>query len=461
MNDRIYSALYAKYIEPTKAEKKQYIGVEIEMPVLDTAGKPADKYKIFGTFGRFTEKLGFVPQYSDTDGNVISAQESQTGDIMSFDCSYTNLELSFGRAVTLGEIYGRFKKYYTFLNDDFHSYGYTLTGMGINPNHKVNTNEPVKNERYRMLYHYLHSYERNLGDIERRFHNKPEFGTITSASQVQLDVKYDKLLDVINTLQLIEPYKAILFANSYLSDYPQYLCSRNMLWEKSMQGYNAHNVGMFEKRIDSIDELVEYIGTQSIYCTMRDGRYIDFNPVRVSEYFDLDRVQGEYFDGERYKTIEFTPEESDIDHLRTFKFTDLTYRGTIEYRSSCTQPMYDVMTVSAFHTGLNEKIDELKELLEADRVIYGHGYTPTELQDMFSRHTFPDLADKKAVSEQLTALLDIAERGLAERGCGEEHFLRPLFERAEKLTNPALDMLDGIESGKSISEYIEKYSRIE
>ena len=68
---------------------------------------------------------------------------------------------------------------------------------------------------------------------------------------------------------MLEPYKAVPFANSYLPEYPEYLCARNMLWEHSMQGFNPHNVGMFAKRLESVDELIEYIKTQSMYCTTR------------------------------------------------------------------------------------------------------------------------------------------------------------------------------------------------
>ena len=56
--------------------------------------------------------------------------------------------------------------------------------------------------------------------------------------------------------------------------------------------------------------------------------------------------------------------------LRTFKFADLTYRGTIEYRSACEQPITDVFTHAAFHAGLAEVIDELSDLLAPDHVLY-------------------------------------------------------------------------------------------
>ena len=226
-----------------------------------------------------------------------------------------------------------------------------------------------------------------------------------------------------------------------MPEYPDLLCSRNMLWERSMQGYNPHNVGMFCQELKSIGELIEYIKSQSIYCTMRDGRYIDFEPVTVREYFAAKKLSGEYFDGKSYRSIEFSPQLDDIQYLRTFKFEDLTFRGTIEYRSSCCQPVSEAMTVAAFHTGLAHQLDELEELLKGDTVIYSHGYSAKELADMLSRKELPAFIDKKALSQQLVKILDIAAKGLKTRGLGEEDSLSPLYERALTLKSPAAKML--------------------
>ncbi|MBQ2603696.1 MAG: glutamylcysteine synthetase [Clostridia bacterium] len=456
--ERVYQAIYDKYIAPTKVVRKNYIGVELEMPVVNLSGNSVDEDTVHRIADLFSERFRFTPSGYDTQGCVTSFMNNDNGDILSFDCSYSNLELSFGKAKTLFEVYDRFKDYYSFLNERFNLHDHTLTGMGINPNVDAAYGRPIQNERYRMLYHYLHSYKEHISEFGISFHDRPDFGTFTSASQVQLDVGYDRLIDVINVNGLLEPYKAMLFANSYMPDHPQYLCVRNMLWEHSMQGYNPHNVGMFSLPIHSVNELVEYIGTQSIYCTMRDGKYIDFKPVRVSDYFDKDEIHGQYFDGEEYSKLTFKPQHSDIDYLRTFKFEDLTFRGTIEYRSSCCQPICDVMTVAAFHTGINERISELKELLENDKVIYSHGYSPTELQRMFSKRKYPDFVEKSELSDQLLRILELAKDGLKFRGYGEEKFLEPLYRRAEQLTNPAREMIDGIEKGVEMREFIEKYS---
>ena len=460
MKKEVRQAIYDKYIAPTKKERPDYIGVEIEMPVVNLSGQPVDEDVSIKTAESFIKNFGFIESGKDSNGSITSAKHEETGDILSFDCCYSNLELSFGKAVTLFEIKERFEDYCRFLNAEFAKEGYTLTGMGVNPNADINHNQPIQNERYRMLYHYLHSYPQHKNEVAMRFHERPDFGTFTSASQVQLDVRYDELTDVINVFGLLEPYKALLFANSYLPDYPDFLCVRNMLWEHSMQGYNPHNVGMFGKKVSGIDELIDYIGTQSIYCTMRDGRYIDFTPLTLDEFFSRDSVEGEYFDGEKYQKITFVPEISDLEYLRTFKFEDLTFRGTIEYRSSCCQPLSEALTVAAFHTGLKEKLYELKEILEKDDVIYSHGFNALELQKLLSKQKLPEYIDTAAVEKQLIIILDLAADGLKKRGFGEEVLLSPLYERVHEHTNPAKEMLDGIKNGVPLKSFIEQYAAV-
>lgn len=460
MKKEVRQAIYDKYIAPTKKERPDYIGVEIEMPVVNLSGQPVDEAVSIKTAESFIKNFGFIESGKDSNGSITSAKHEETGDILSFDCCYSNLELSFGKAVTLFEIKERFEYYCRFLNAEFAKEGYTLTGMGVNPNADVNHNQPIQNERYRMLYHYLHSYPKHKNEVAMRFHERPDFGTFTSASQVQLDVRYDELTDVINVFGLLEPYKALLFANSYLPDYPDFLCVRNMLWEHSMQGYNPHNVGMFGKKVSGIDELIDYIGTQSIYCTMRDGRYIDFTPLTLDEFFSRDSVEGEYFDGEKYQKITFVPEISDLEYLRTFKFEDLTFRGTIEYRSSCCQPLSEALTVAAFHTGLKEKLYELKKILEKDDVIYSHGFNALELQKLLSKQKLPEYIDTAAVEKQLIIILDLAADGLKKRGFGEEVLLSPLYERVHEHTNPAKEMLDGIKNGVPLKSFIEQYAAV-
>jgi gamma-glutamylcysteine synthetase len=457
--NEINKAIYDKYITPTNRRKNTYIGIEIEMPVVNLNKQAVDENIVFEMTSAFRKKFGFSVVSYDDNGIANSMADEKTGDDLSFDCSYSNLELSLGKGRSLFEIKERFEKYYNFINEKLSENNYTLTGMGINPYYNINHNKPVPNERYRMLYHHLHTYKK-YESSDRSFHSFPQFGTFTSASQVQLDVEKENIADIINISGRLEPYKAMLFSNSYFPETPEFLCARNMLWEKSMQGYNPHNIGMFEYEIKDNDDLVEYIKSTSIYCTMRNGKYINFTPVTIYEYLTSDKIHGEYYDGEKYTETDITPDISDLEYLRTFKFEDLTYRGTIEFRSVCCQPVKDVMTVSAFHLGFIENIDKFRELLYNDRVIYSHGYTPAELQRMYSMNEIPKFADKSKLSNQLIKIVQLAEEGLKKREKGEETFIMPLYERARRLTNPARIFRDGLENGIPVEHFISEYARI-
>lgn len=455
--EEINQAIYNKYILPTKTKKEVFIGIEIEMPIINLDKEAVDERVVFSLSEAFCSQFSFDVISCDAYGNANSMQNSVTGDDLSFDCAYSNLELSLGKGENLHEIKSRFDKYYAFINNFLADYNYTLTGMGINPYYRINHNEPIQNERYRMLYHHLHSYTK-YPEVAIPFHSYPKFGTFTSATQVQIDIFHDDLIPVINTFNKLEPFKSILFANSYFPDEPDLTCARNMLWERSMQGYNPHNIGMFKYELKDIDDLVEYIKTTSIYCIMRNGKYVNFTPIPINDYLKLNTVHGEYFDGKKYVDTDIVPSIKDLEYLRTFKFEDLTYRGTIEFRSSCTQPIYDSMCVAAFHIGLLKRVDELSDLLGNDRSLYSHGYSAAELQRILSRKKLPDFIDLKMLSSMLIQILELAESGLKQRGMNEEKFLTDLYKRAETLSNPAIDMINGLKNGKAIEYYIKKYS---
>lgn len=257
--------LYRRYIEPTRKKRENYVGIEIEMPIVNLAKEAVDFEVVHQITHRFMEYFRFQESHRDEEGNVCSVSENIHGDILSYDCSYNNLELSMGKEKELFALEKRFSSYYSFLQKEFQKYHHTLTGMGVNPYRIYNHNVPIPNGRYRMLFHHLNSYKRY--DLPMYFHNYPEFGTFSSASQVQLDVNYEDLLLTIGAFSLVEPIKALLFSNSVLLDeHEELLCCRDMFWENSTHGINPHNVGMFADGLESEEDLLSYIESTSIYC---------------------------------------------------------------------------------------------------------------------------------------------------------------------------------------------------
>jgi gamma-glutamylcysteine synthetase len=451
--------LFEKYILPTRGNHNRYIGAEVELPIVNLGQDPVDFDLVHEVANRFITAFGFEAVGLDDEGNVYMAEDKATGDNLSFDCSYNNLELSMGREANLKDIESRLKEYIEFLQGEFGKGNHMLTGMGVNPHRAYNNHVPIPNGRYRMLYHHLQSYVDY--DLPMYFHNHPEYGMFSSASQVQLDVEEGELVKVLNVFTKLEPVKTVLFSNSVLlGEDHNMLCCRDMLWENSTHGINPHNIGMYNCELQSVEDVLSYLESTSIYCVEREGEYINFPPVNIVDYFKKASVEGEFYNQGSYEKVIVKPRESDLDYLRTFKFEDLTYRGTVEFRSVCCQPIKDIMVVPAFHVGVMAELDRARDLLDGDTVIYGHGYNAGELRKMFNMRHYPDFVDEDKLYELCCQIVDIAKSGLVKRGLGEEYMLDPLYDRIDKRTNPARTLLDAWDEGASLEEFILGYGAV-
>ncbi len=460
MNEaKLNEALYEKYIRPTRRKRKKCVGVEIEMPIVNQVHDAVDFELIHAMTNEFVREFNFSQLYRDDKGEIYSAASSETGDGLSYDCSYNTLEFSFGPVEDINVLHRRFIKYVGWIQAFLTSQSHMLTGMGINPNYALNRKEPVPTGRYRMLFHHLSSYHRYGDSIP--FHSHPDFGMYSCASQVQLDVEEEMLTEVLHTFSRLEPLKAVLFSNSIWNESHDILCVRDSLWKRSLHGINPHNVNMYHTELNSPAEVLEYIKSMSMFCVERDDKYLNFSPVSLRKYFDGRSVIGEYFDGEVYRSFEFQPELEDLAWLRSYKFVDVTYRGTVEFRSMCCQPFCDAMAPAAFHAGLMEVLPELTALLDEDHVIYHHGYTASELRELFIGRTIPNFVEPDALSNLLLSVIDLARKGLELRGFNEETYLEPLCQRARMLQNPASVMANGLDSGTPIDTFIRDYAKLQ
>ena len=451
--NEIRNAIYQKYIVPTQRKAKDYVGAEFELPIVNLNKAAVDFDVVHALSETFVSHFDFDKIMLDDDGKIYSALKSENGDDLSFDCSYNTLELSFGKISDLNIIHTRFKEYYAFIQNFLAPYHHTLTGMGINPYRRYNNNNPIENERYRMLFHHLNSYKK----YSDGFHHYPEFGLFSAANQVQLDVEEKDICKVINTFNRLEAIKSIIFANSPLENM---LCSRDFLWKKSLHGLNPRNVDGYDCELNDTDDVISYIEKMSLYCTKRNEKYINFAPTPLDEYFGSDSITGEYWNGKEYESITFKPQPEDLEYLRSFKFEDLTFRGTVEFRSVCSQPVSEIMTSPAFHAGLIGKVNELKEILDNDTVIFNRGLTSKELREQFNSGSFPDFVDEEKLKKLLYQIIDLSADGLKERGYNEEHFLAPLYHRAYHLFSPAKQMSDGIKCEVPIEYYIKEYAKL-
>lgn len=457
----IRNKLYAEFIKPTN-QKKNFIGIEIEIPIINLDKKAVDFDVVHEITAKFQKQYDdFKSDGIDYNGKVFALKNPKTEDIVCYDCSYNNIEFAMGREKELFSIHERFGEYYSFVKESFEEHNHTLTGMGINPYRKYNINEPIPSERYLMLYHHLKSVD-NYRNTPMYFHKYPEYGMFSSASQVQLDVNKQDLIQTINVFSKIEPIKALLFSNSVLyGENNQFTCFRDALWEYSTHGVNPHNIGVYDVDFNDIDDLQAYLESLNMYCVMRDGAYINFPSINLLEYFSRKYVHGEIYCRGHYREIDIRPCVNDIKYLRPFKFINLTFRGTVEFRSICTQPINDSMCVAAFHLGLKDKLDELEEIIENDEVIYHKGYTAGELRKLLIQDKIPEFINQKELSALVRNIVDLASDGLRKRGVGEEIFLKPLYERIKNHSNPGKKIIQSVQKGMKIEEIIRDYGKLD
>ena len=258
-----------------------------------TPGKATDFDAVHAATEEFLARFDFPDTALDDTGALYRARDPKSGDELSFDCSFNTLELSFGPDEDLTAVHARFLAYYPALQEAFNRRGHALTGMGINPRWRENRQEPIGNGRYRMLLHHLKSYSKYGG--APRFHDHPDFGLFSCASQAQVDVCEDTVVPTINAFNALEPFKAVLLANSPFGDQGEFLCGRDQLWSHSLHGLNPHNCGMYGVTLRSLADLVGYLESTSIYCTERSGWYLNFEPVPLTEYIAKGTIVAEYW----------------------------------------------------------------------------------------------------------------------------------------------------------------------
>ena len=412
-----------RYLKNIKENPELYIGIELEFPIVHTKGKPTD-IEVSKNLMRFlVDALSLKVEKEDQDGNPIQLVEPKSQDRILFEVSYTTLEFAFGRAQKIQEVQGRFQAYMKVIQEKLGEKDHAIQGWGIHPNWDSNDNRPVAYPRYQMLMDYLRMGSRQES---AHLHDFPQYGAFICGSQVQLDVSKSNYLRVINAFTQLEAAKAYLFANSEFSGAEwDTLISRDIFWENSMHGIYPENVGVNSKLFKDEDDFFDYLDRSAIFTAERDGETYYFSPIRARDYLDTDEITAYTLNG---KETLLVPQEKDFQTHRSYQFQDLTTRGTVEFRSVCTQPLDRTFSSAAFHLGLLVNLDKLEIYLETAPFfeIFGRDYK--SLRRQFSKKHLTD-EETAGIVQFSKDLLAIAEQGLKIRGQQEMTYLEPLKEK--------------------------------
>ena len=414
-----------RYLKNIKENPDLYIGIELEFPIVHTKGQPTD-IEVSKDLLRFlVDALSLEVEKEDQDGNPIQLVEPASQDRILFEVSYTTLEFAFGRAQKIQEVEGRFQAYMKVIQEKLSEKDHAIQGWGIHPNWDQNDNRPVAYPRYQMLMDYLH-----MGNRQERFnlHDFPQYGAFICGSQVQLDVSTANYLRVINAFTQIEAAKAYLFANSEFSGAEwDTKISRDIFWEASMHGIYPENVGVNVRLFKDEDDFFDYLDHSAIFTAERDGETYYFSPILAKDYLSTSRIRAFGING---KEVSIVPEEKDFSSHRSYQFQDLTTRGTVEFRSVCTQPLDRTFASAAFHLGLLVNLDKLEAYLETAPFFERFGRDYKSLRRQFSKKHLTD-EETAGIVQFSKDLLAIAEQGLEMRGQSEMTYLVPLKEELD------------------------------
>lgn len=407
--------LKEKYLSNMKEDSELFVGVELEFPIVETNGNKTNIEVTKNLFRTLANLSDFEVEKIDDDQNPIQLIHCSSKDRILFELSYNTIEFAFERARSINEVAKRFEAYLKIIQPILQENNHEIQGHGIHPLWQENDNSPVKIERYKMLMAFL-----AMNGTGMKTHSYPSYGAFICGNQVQLDVRRDNYLRIINAFNKIEAAKAYLFSNSEFSaEAWDTKIARDIFWEESLHGYYKENVGIYPKDYQSEEEFFNNLARTAIFTATREGKSYYFKPIRVEDYLDQKEITAYTADGNE-KIIK--PVKEDLKQHRSYQFQDLTARGTVEFRSVCTQPLETTFAPIAFELGLFVELEKLENYLEDSSFFKNEEQDYRKLRKKYSKKILSK-EEKEAIQSLSKDLLDIAEAGLMKRGYGEEKFL--------------------------------------
>ena len=407
--------LKEKYLSNMKKDSELFVGVELEFPIVETNGNKTNIEVTKNLFRTLANLSDFEVEKIDDDQNPIQLIHCSSKDRILFELSYNTIEFAFERAHSINEVAKRFEAYLKIIQPILQENNHEIQGHGIHPLWQENDNSPVKIERYKMLMAFL-----AMNGTGMKTHSYPSYGAFICGNQVQLDVRRDNYLRIINAFNKIEAAKAYLFSNSEFSaEAWDTKIARDIFWEESLHGYYKENVGIYPKDYQSEEEFFNNLARTAIFTATREGKSYYFKPIRAEDYLDQKEITAYTADGNE-KIIK--PVKEDLKQHRSYQFQDLTARGTVEFRSVCTQPLETTFAPIAFELGLFVELEKLENYLEDSSFFKNEEQDYRKLRKKYSKKILSK-EEKEAIQSLSKDLLDIAEAGLMKRGYGEEKFL--------------------------------------
>jgi gamma-glutamylcysteine synthetase len=381
------------------------VGVELEYPVVDEHGHPAEPARVIGAAARFGSSVT-----TDMGCSTLEARVGPVSDLHVLDKRVTDL---------VNEVSAR-------LGAD----GCRLLGYGLQPVAGIADSLLSPGERYRQLH-----------DGSMPAHDGARWGgllCLSASSQVHVDVSVAEAASVTGALNRTAALRIALMANSpWSARLPGAGQARRELFFDQAFAHRPQRCGILPPSQTLADHARRLLAADA-FLASRHGRVLRIEePVSWVELLRSGRpVPAWDVDGARHR---LQPRVTDpLEHLGAiWSCTRLSPAyGTVEDRVACAQPPGEQLANAALVLGLVERAGELCEL--ADAVALG-SWVDARV-DACCRGLSAQVGTVPVVA-LAENMLAIAERGLAARGLAEDRFLDPLRERLARGENPATRLL--------------------
>lgn len=420
-------------IEQFSRKNNQYIGTEIEMPLVNLKKQPVEKEIAISITDFLAKEFHFFPKESTMDGITILS-ENEAGDIFSFDTTLNTVEFSLKRGRGIEELADRFYAYMEPLQDYLRERDYRLCGMGSNPYAKYASADPLKTQANLAKSQFLREHtSHGNGEI---------FHAFCASTQTHIDVNKESLAEMLNLFNKINFVNAYLFSNSLPSfslpmevDYNT-ICFRDILWSYS----EAPNTGLCDMDFHSLEEIENHLMSLQVFI-VPDG----FGGVKAIKPITLREL---YQKG---------ASSSEMQYFRSLEYVAPNRRGTLEIRSDCTGPLYEVFAPVAFNVGIAENYKRAEELvntfLQENKITLNNS---RRRQAVTKGEAF---VEREVLRKFVLDMVRVSMTGLLQRGRGEEWYIGHLSERARSGISPAQEQKKRLEYS-SIETIIDLFSSL-
>jgi gamma-glutamylcysteine synthetase len=283
-------------------------------------------------------------------------------------------------------------------------HGWQLLGYGIQPVTPASLPIMSPKQRYQSLY-------RAMGQEWLWY-------TVTASDQIQIDIRRDELVHILNFGNLMAPVIIALCGNSpvYAGALSPYCSGR----EGQMAAIHAseHRHGMPVRPYTSIEDYVATV-SESTYLILRADNVVVPSSRPFTDYL---ATHGPDFEA-------FLFHEHYIWNSARLR----VHYGTVEIRPACQQPWDEQMAAAALGLGLIEASREIDEFVQS---VLGNAYWTT-MRTYHRQVIRSGLAAPQPAPNFLSQIAVMAAEGLRRRGLGEERLLDPIFTRLERRLNPA------------------------